>query len=65
MNKLQQKKAVISLIRTWKNSDEEAYLWFEEEFISALGCTPSSAIDSGRFDAVVDYLESIGHGGYA
>lgn len=64
MNKSQQKAVVISKVRVWAGSDEEADRWFYSEFISALACTPSAAIDAGKFDAVIDYIESIRLGGY-
>ena len=65
MNKLEQKKVVISKIRTWAGSDEEARRWFDEEFISAIGSTPSAAIDEGKFNALIDHIESISLGGHA
>jgi|GEM_PF-2685892 len=65
MKKTHQKTVVISKVREWADSEEEANRWFNDEFISALGCTPSSAIDDGKFDAVIDYIESIRHGGCA
>lgn len=65
MNKTEQRKHIISMISSWAGGIEAANIWFDEEFVSALGCTPGEAVEAGHFDAVVEYIESISMGGYA
>ena len=52
-------------VKMWAGSDESALNWYETETIAALGMTAKSAVESGLFIELVDYIEGINLGGYA
>ena len=56
---------ILCSVKMWAGSDESALNWYETETIAALGMTAKSAVESGLFIELVDYIEGINLGGDA
>tara|TARA_R110000737_G_scaffold352273_1_gene397577 strand:- start:11459 stop:11656 length:198 start_codon:yes stop_codon:yes gene_type:complete len=65
MTQEEQKQFVLSFILDWAGSKEAALQWYESEIIPALNKTAEEVIDNGGFEAIKEYLEHIGQGGFA
>lgn len=65
MNEHEQERLILKRVKTWAGSHEDAQKWFDAQFIPALGCTPKQAVERGHYEALNDYLDVIGLGGYA
>ncbi|GAC12638.1 hypothetical protein GCHA_4721 [Paraglaciecola chathamensis S18K6] len=60
-----QQEFILNRVKMWTGSDEAALNWYETETIAAFGMTAKSAVGSGFFNELIDYIESISQGGYA
>jgi hypothetical protein len=65
MDKREQTRLILKRVEKWAGGSEVAKNWFDDEFIPALGCTPKQAIELGHYEALNDYLDVIGFGGFA
>lgn len=65
MNKKEQEQLILEKVKEWAGGSDKAQIWYKNEEIPALGCTPEQAVESGYFDALIEYIQSIELGGYA
>jgi hypothetical protein len=64
--RLKQSLIIIEKVDAWCTSRANAIEWFINQPIPALGnITPRSAVLSGNFEALNDYIDVIAIGGYA
>lgn len=65
MDSCEQTRLILNRVKPLAGGHEEAQIWFENEFIPALGCTPKQAINQGHYKELNEYLDIIGQGGFA